>query len=531
MPPKLSNILDIAKAYEQVLYEEKRGEDFIPDVLRFADTRSKKKEMIDTIRSKIHDSTYEPGDLLRIEIPKSNFCIRRAARPCLEDWVVYQALTNYIGFEAESKLKDCVYSCRFDRKKKALVHSVKQWLDFQKDFWLYYEKGYEYVLVTDITSYFANINLEKLRKSLSGIISESSETECVISYLFNKLLRAWSKTELNEGFGIPQGITASSILGNLFLHRVDLTMSREPGIKYLRYVDDIRVLAKDKRTAKIGLKKLIECLRELGLDVNDKKTDILEPQDAKEQLLDRREEDLNSIDRAIRTKNETAIATILPIMIDLFNKSFDEGAQFAERHLRFCVRRFVRLRRLLGKENAENISSRMLTNLVNLACLTDLFCRFLKSYSSDMVRKRIFKFLRSEDNIYEWQEMWLLDTLLRFRGHGKPDIKFFAKVAFDRNKHPVCRSKAIVLLGRFSDAYYRRQLTGKFATEENYLVKRAIVIAAQGLNSAERKDFYRRVKEITDDHSILIDYLKGLAKPVYFSEAPEPEIEIEEEPY
>ena len=69
-----------------------------------------------------------------------------------------------------------------------MVRSVEQWLKFQDAFWNHFSHGYGYALITDITSYFANINLNKLRTSLLTILDGSKENEKI-----NKILIVWPK--------------------------------------------------------------------------------------------------------------------------------------------------------------------------------------------------------------------------------------------------------------------------------------------------------------------------------------------------
>ena len=70
--------------------------------------------------------------------------------------------------------------------------------------------------------------------------------------LLSTCLNRWSS---GNGRGIPQGISASDILGKVYLNSIDLAL-RELGFVHLRYVDDIRIFCQNEVEAKIALLKL-----------------------------------------------------------------------------------------------------------------------------------------------------------------------------------------------------------------------------------------------------------------------------------
>lgn len=90
------------------------------------------------------------------------------------------------------------------------------------------------------------------------------------------MLRGW---EVTPGVGLPQGLSPSDILAKLYLDPVDQILFDE-GVRFLRYVDDVRVFADSDLAAKRTLMRHIELLRERGLQVQSKKTRVAERQDA-----------------------------------------------------------------------------------------------------------------------------------------------------------------------------------------------------------------------------------------------------------
>jgi hypothetical protein len=307
MAKKLSEILNLERAYNDVLHSEQHGDDLIPDILHFYDSKNLKARILEELKQEIDGNRFQIRDLLKMDAPKGNFFIRPAARPCLRDWVVYHALANYVGLEADKKLSHNVYSSRFDSKTGKLLPWAEQWLKFERAFWVNFDKGFKHVLKTDITAYFANISIERLRSSIIGMLDGSQESDQIVEFLFEKLLRPWAQRERNKGFGLPQGIGASSILANLFLNHVDVILSRNRNSRYLRYADDLRILAKTEIEVKIALKTLISELSRIGLDLNEKKTQILNPLKAEQELRDPKRQNMDTVRTILRSGNHASI--------------------------------------------------------------------------------------------------------------------------------------------------------------------------------------------------------------------------------
>lgn len=515
---KLSNVLNLADSLKRVLREERRGRKLIPDVLRFCDCETLLNDSLSGIEKSLDAGSYTHHPLLTMDVPKDNFCIRPAAVPSLENWIIYDAFTNYIGRNADSKLDATVFSYRFS-KSGELLPGVKQWTTFENSFRKAFESSNAsaYILVTDIASYFANINLDVLRNNLLTILNGSSKTnERVVNSLFNILLTPWAQGPIQSNLGIPQGVDASSIVGNLLLHHVDAEISKIPGIKYFRYVDDIKIVAPDKVTAKKTLRRLIKALGEIGLDVNPMKTRILDKESAKA-LRDPRADDMNLVDKLIRSKKRITVSLAVPILMRMFDGAFNPTNNLYQRHLSFAINRFVLLRNQLKKNKGfvKRVSKVLISNFEKLPGCTQDFNRFFRNFPSAIYKTDLVAFLHSKDNIYEWQEMWILDSLLRFqRGMAPDDVRFFDEIARDRRKHKLCRAKAILLVGKFGNQHDRHELTTMYKDESDPVIKRAIMFACQELAQAERNTFYEMMK--TDEKmKYSVAYIKKLKKPKY----------------
>ena len=112
---KLSKILQLDNAFNRVLKEEKKGRKLIPDPLCFCDCQDLKDEIRGRITKSLDVENYEGHSLLKMDVPKNNFCIRPGAVPNLEDWIVYDAFANYVGYRSDANLSPVVSSYRFNK--------------------------------------------------------------------------------------------------------------------------------------------------------------------------------------------------------------------------------------------------------------------------------------------------------------------------------------------------------------------------------------------------------------------------------
>lgn len=394
---KISEILNLEKAFNEVLYDERHGQHFIPDILHFLESSKFRKQLLDKLKRELDTNSFQVRDLIKMDVPKDSFFLRPAARPHLEDLILYRALANHIGLKASRSLGDAVFSARFHLRNGGLIHWSEQWTKFDRAFWVSYDKGFRHVLITDITAYFININIENLRKIILSNMGKSEELPAVIEFLFQNLLKPWAQKGRNKGYGLPQGGSASTILANIYLSHVDACLTRNRDIRYLRYSDDIRVLAKNETNLKIALKTLINELMRIGLDLNEKKTQILTPFQV-EPLRDPRREDMNRLSVIIGSGKTTEIEKEgLPLLWEIFRGSFDVGNAFADRHLRFTIGCFIRLRGIYAGTNKtiEEVGNKLIEKLKDMPGSANIFSRFFSVFPYNVFKRNLLRFLKS----------------------------------------------------------------------------------------------------------------------------------------
>jgi hypothetical protein len=509
----LEKLLDLEKAFNSILKDDKRGDNPIPDPLRFSYFSLNNKDVLGELSKNIKNGEYEVKPLLTIDVPKGNFTIRPMARPEIQDWIIYQALIDYLVPQIINKVSKRSFSILNFKNPKS---RIDPWKKFDEKNRQLYQSGYLFVVSTDISAYFENIDLNELRKKLvNHISSNNGRAKEIIDFLFNKFLIPWSSGRV-KGFGLPQGPTASTFLGDVYLDNIDREMENEKG--YLRYMDDIRIWCKSEVEAKKALIKIIKSLRKYKLNINAKKTKILKYKEIEKELFDPKKSILDSVQDAFNSKNIAKIQTIIPILVnDIFKGGFSDKNPFDKRHINFANFRLSLLKMSGVDFDDKTVINLIIQNFTNKPQHADDFCSFLALYPrNEKIANFLLKFLFSKENIYEWQELHVLRALLEIEIKiNKNFLKKFYKRFQDKNRHWANRSLYCLLIGKYGKNTDRELLIDEFDSAEFDELRKNIILSVQELGIASRNDFYKKASGKIWSQ-VFVQYVKNLKQPMYF---------------
>lgn len=314
------------------------------------------------------------------------------------------------------------------------------------------------MLFTDITGYYENIALEIVASDLRQLgVPEN------IVVALSTMLNKWAQS---PGRSIPQGQSASDILGKVYLNTIDNTL-RNNGIQHVRYVDDFRVFARSEHDAKQSLLLLSQLMRQRGLSLQTAKTTILNAADARAkieeltrvihevrgQFIERARElfivspypPLNEIEAFIRGSesiNDTPIVIIREAYQNHFVDNYS-AENFNKSLFHFLINRLGRV----GDSYATNHCFDFLYHQPQET--RDVLEYIARSTPICDWDDRLADFLDSPFAIYHYQCYQILewryrdDTVLRDR-----ILAHCRKFAFDNNYPIYLRSIARALLGR-----------------------------------------------------------------------------------
>lgn len=205
----------------------------------------------------------------------------------MRDRVVYQAMANLIVREAKPHLS--VYSNRnvfahLPQDNNSLFPTrpwLEQFTNFSKKYEEIWNEGNQWVVGADISAFYSSID----HQLIIDLIRQKWISDEDFLGLLKLCLTKWSPheygPELNRG--LPQGYEASDLLATIFLLPIDEKMS--VGHRYIRYVDDIRILAPNQNSASKALVNLDLALQTRALILQTKKTAISKVVDVQDEKI------------------------------------------------------------------------------------------------------------------------------------------------------------------------------------------------------------------------------------------------------
>lgn len=199
---------------------------------------------------------------------------------CIYQWYSYKINNAYNNYCKQNDLNKCVIAYRTCLKGKTNIEFAKEVFDFIK------KSNSCYILISDFTSFFDNIDHERLKSKLCEVLRTSKleqdfykvfrsmtkytyiEKDAILQYLKTKGITdemikknhslfeqvSWNtakkdlKKEIKinkEFYGIPQGSPLSGIFANVYMIDFDKNINEYVSSKnglYLRYSDDLIII-------------------------------------------------------------------------------------------------------------------------------------------------------------------------------------------------------------------------------------------------------------------------------------------------
>lgn len=180
----------------------------------------------------------------------------------------------------------------------------EDWMGHQKSVQESLEEK-EYLVATDIASYFENINILVLKDLVRGDVTGKN---CVLNLLFYFLenTRFRYDYEVNTFNGLPQeDIDCSRILAYYFLSSHDQIMGefcKKYDADFYRFVDDMSIAVNSKVDGKWALKQMAESLRRLNLVSSIEKTSIVKSSEAKKELFFEENDRISILEDELKNK-------------------------------------------------------------------------------------------------------------------------------------------------------------------------------------------------------------------------------------
>jgi hypothetical protein len=377
-----------------------------------------------------------------------------------------------------------------------------------------------WVVSLDVAQYFENINFERLKQKLVALTAArlGHPTRTVIDILISCLMH-WSPYDHS---GVPQNMFPSSFLGNVFLHSLDEEMIGK-GLSYYRYMDDVRIVAKNEAEARRGLQFAITHLRQLGLSINGKKTGLLRP-DSQERraLLAPPDPELAEIEQIVRRARIDELPGCVARLNLMLASIIDAGGSDRTR-LRFCLGRLTSFRRLRNVPVPEPVGYgvKLLDLLITLPEETMYICEYfhLNEFTGDTISTLTTLLTGEPRCVYGWQNYHLWFLASEKAVESQPLIARARAIV----RQPMDSAEfagAALFLGAAGDLEPLSSLLQEPSVKElSISVRRAFCIAAQQLPLLERGPALDALVQGSATLNVLTAYLAKLKTPKFVAPA------------
>lgn len=532
--------LDVLKRAWHLVRNDART-DFIYDSYNYSDFGFDLENNLKNIIESLLNEKYYPKPLLEIDVPKSSLAVRPGSVPHIEDRIVTYAIIYLIAPYLDKRLPNGVYSYRLkseakrDRifkdndilefpflKKKTILQRIdiiepwyEQWPTFIKESKYSFEiEKYNFLVISDIVSYFENIHLEVLRDEI--LIKHLPKEQKIINLLMNILEHwTWRSCEGKQVLrGIPQGNEVSSFLGNIYLLPMDeefIKFSRRREIKYFRYMDDVKIFAKNEQIARECIFVMNNILRKLHLNIQGEKTLILTGSDIKDDIEDERMNQINNIINSLKEKKTLSLddkKEIVNKLIQQYKKIKTRRRVILKKDLR-VFRRLVTAFTMLKNPYLVNRTLKQIMINPDYKLLINTSAYFRLFPKKEIITKSLTSFLLSKFNNFELQEANVL-SILRYRyNYPKKLITYAKKIIKNNKKHWYVRVQGILLLNNLKlSTKELYDLLNQFNSEQNVEIKRVLIKPLCQLKKDELLNFFK--KSIFDRRSRIVQVIRML---------------------
>jgi RNA-directed DNA polymerase len=258
----LGSVSILRQAWERVA--AKRGVAGI-DRVGIAQFGARLDAELERLAEEIGSRSYRPLPVLRIRPSFLGSSDRALVVPAVRDRVVQRAVFDLLVPAVDATLSPACRAFRKGSSAIAAADDVSRWI----------EAGERWVLRADVKSFFDTIQPQRLAEKLSPFVDAEG-----LRFLDRILrCRVFDHDQVVEAVeGIAQGSPLSPLLGNLYLNEVDAAvLASHP--HYLRYCDDLIVLAAGEAEVRAAREQVAGLLADLALALNEEKTRVCRAED------------------------------------------------------------------------------------------------------------------------------------------------------------------------------------------------------------------------------------------------------------
>ncbi len=244
------------------------------------------------LRKHLVRGAYEPGHASKVYLPKPSGILRPYTLLTVNDQIVYQACVNIIADKLRPKIRQRYLKTIFGHLYAGRA-SRFFYIKWQTGYRAYTDavtrnitSGFTYVANFDLAAFYDSIDHNVLKHFLRELAIELDLIDFLLGCLELWTSSTWTNQSsvIYHGHGIPQGPLASGLLSEVVLKHIDDRGVRAGSIRYLRYVDDIKLFAKKESVLRQRLVGLDLAAKEIGLFPQSAKINIRQTKNPKDEI-------------------------------------------------------------------------------------------------------------------------------------------------------------------------------------------------------------------------------------------------------
>ena len=272
-------------------------------------------DVLENLRLRLLEGTYRPHAPIIIEGAKSKLLHRRRSFLAFEDGLILGGLVQAARATLMKKMPAWVSFGQLDQPKKKSKEHGGITFDYESWWtkWLQYRGLLKVIegdpnpllVVSDITNFFASIDLSLLRSKVSGETLLDEKATNLLFYLLENLRPAEGYSP-SGSLGLPTvADDTSRILAHFYLAELDEELIEEgQSGRYTRWVDDMVISVPDAVEGGKVVTRIERALLRVGLVANSSKTDLVPKDVFRESHHEEENEYLDEVHQAIKSEEK-----------------------------------------------------------------------------------------------------------------------------------------------------------------------------------------------------------------------------------